>query len=332
MRIRKFHRGLRVARMLAKALFSTRHPVLATLVVTRRCNLTCTYCNEYDQGSDPVPLDALISRVDKLASMGTSIITLSGGEPLLHPELEQVVAYIRRRGIMATVITNGYLLTNERINKLNEAGLDYLQISIDNVKPDAVSMKSLKTLDAKLVMLSRDAKFGVNVNAVLGAGVKDPEDAVVVARRSRELGFGTSLGIVHDGSGRTKPLNEREGSVYAEVKKDGGIGFAVVDRFEGKLAQGRPNRWRCRAGSRYLYIDEFGLVHWCSQQRGRPAIALESYSAEDMRREYLTEKPCAPYCSIQCVHRASMLDAWRNPQTPALTTRSRMREEQRRVV
>ena len=308
--------------MVAKALVSTRHTVLAHLVVTRRCNLSCAYCNEYDQVSKPVPLELLLRRVDDLASRGTSIITISGGEPLLHPELEQVVSHIRRRGIIATVITNGYLLTEQRIKGLNAARLDYLQISIDNVNPDETSMKSLKVLDSKLVLLSGHAEFGVNVNAVLGSEINNPEDARVVVRRARDLGFPTSLGIIHSGNGQAKPLSGLQQSIYREIVGGKGPGvFAWLDRFGENLVQGRPNRWRCRAGARYLYVDEDGLVHWCSQQRGYPGVPLEGYSSEEMRRQYFMEKPCAAYCTVQCVHRASMMDGWRHPQVPAKASR-----------
>ena len=316
--------------MLAKALVSTRHPILVHLIVTRRCNLSCTYCFEYDSVSKPVPAEELLQRVQRLSSLGTSIITISGGEPLMHPDLERVVAHIRRRGMIVTVITNGYLLTEKRIKELNSAGLDYLQISIDNVNPDEASMKSLKVLDQKLVLLSRFAKFGVNVNTVIGSGIRTPEDALVVTRRSRQLGFATSVGIVHDGNGRMKELSEQELRVYREVKKSCGRSFAVVDRFQEQLAKGQPNNWRCRAGARYFYVDEFGLVHWCSQQRGYPAVPLERYSSQDMRREYLTKKACAPYCTIQCVHRVSMLDSWRNPQVSMDVPLGQARADKRR--
>ncbi|PYQ40237.1 MAG: radical SAM protein, partial [Acidobacteria bacterium] len=109
------------------------------LIPIRRCNLACAYCNEYDATSQPVPLAALRRRVDLLAGLGTALVTLSGGEPLLHPELDGLVAHIRARGMFATLITNGYLLSVERIDALNRAGLDHLQISIDNVEPDEVS-------------------------------------------------------------------------------------------------------------------------------------------------------------------------------------------------
>ena len=70
---------------------------------------------------------------------------------------------------MATLITNGLLLSPERIQALNRAGLDYLQISIDNLQPDATSKKSLRVLDRKLEWLAEYAEFGVTINSVLGA-------------------------------------------------------------------------------------------------------------------------------------------------------------------
>ena len=104
--------------MIAKGLLSTRHPVLAHIIPTRRCNLSCTYCNEFDDFSNPVPTDDMLRRIDRLADLGTSIITISGGEPLLHPNLDDIIRHMRRRGIIAGMITNGYLLTVERIERL----------------------------------------------------------------------------------------------------------------------------------------------------------------------------------------------------------------------
>src|SRR6202453_780231 len=133
--------------MLAKGLLSTRHPVLVHIIPIRRCNLACTYCNEFDDFSKPVPLEEMFQRIDRLGAMGTSVITISGGEPLLHPELDAIIARIRKTGAIAGMITNGYLLMPDRIKRLNKAGLDHMQISIDNVMPDEVSKKSLKVLD-----------------------------------------------------------------------------------------------------------------------------------------------------------------------------------------
>ena len=121
----------------------------------------------------------MVRRIDLLAALGTEIITFSGGEPLLHPDLDELIQRIRSHGRIATLITNGYLLSQERIRQLNRAGLEHLQISIDNVQPDDVSKKSLKVLDKKLEWLAEFAEFDISINSVVGAGVKHPEDALI---------------------------------------------------------------------------------------------------------------------------------------------------------
>jgi len=141
---------MREVSFISRALLSSRHPVLAHLIPMRRCNLACGCCNEYDHTSKPINLDTIKARLDKLASLGTSIVTISGGEPMMHPELDHIIHHIRERGMIAGLISNGYYFTPERIKRLNHAGLEYLQISIDNVEPDEVSRKSLRVLDKKL--------------------------------------------------------------------------------------------------------------------------------------------------------------------------------------
>ncbi len=300
--------------MIAKALASPHHPVLAHIIPVRRCNLSCTYCNEYDDFSKPVPLETMVRRIDRLAELGTSIITISGGEPMLHPELDQIIQRIRRTGMIAGMITNGYLLTAKRIEALNDAGLEHLQISIDNVLPDDVSKKSLKVLDQKLQLLARHAIFQVNINSVLGSPVRNPEDALAVARRAIELGFTSTVGILHDHHGQLQPLGERQQEIFEQIMSFGKRSYSRLNWFEHDLARGLPHEWRCRAGSRYLYICEDGLVHYCSQQRGFPGIPLEQYTREHMRHEYLTRKGCASRCTIQCVQQVALLDNWRDPQ------------------
>ena len=316
-RLKAFHRNLRGAKMIIRALASTDHPLLAHIIPIRRCNLACEYCNEYDDFSKPVPTETMFHRVDKLAELGTAVITISGGEPLMHPELDEIIRRIRKNGMIAGLITNGYLLVPERIQRLNRAGLEWLQISIDNVTPDDVSKKSLKVLDRKLEMLAEHADFHVNINSVVGGGVHNPQDALVIGKRALELGFSSTVGIIHDGGGQLQPLGEEERRVYHAMKELEKSSFTRVNAFQDNIAQGKPNQWRCRSGSRYLYICEDGLVHYCSQQRGYPAIPLEKYTLYDLRREFLTEKSCAPHCTVSCVHQVSIFDSWRSPQRPA---------------
>jgi MoaA/NifB/PqqE/SkfB family radical SAM enzyme len=317
--IRAVNRRAREWRMIFKGVVSTDHPVMAHIIPIRRCNLACTYCNEYDDVSKPVATETMIERLDQLADLGTNIVTFSGGEPLLHPELDQLISHIRRRGIIAGMITNGYLLTAQRVQQLNDAGLDHMQISIDNVMPDDVSKKSLKVLDKKLQILAEHALFHVNINSVLGGGIHNPDDALVVGRRALELGFTSTVGIIHDGGGQLKPIGDKERSVFLAMKEFEKKNFSQINYFQNNIAHGKPSNWRCRAGARYLYICEDGLVHYCSQQRGFPAKPLAQYTVADIRREYLTKKDCAPFCTVSCVHQISYMDFWRDPQTISST-------------
>lgn len=300
--------------MIAWGAVHTDHPIMAHIIPIRRCNLSCTYCNEFDDNSKPLDTGMMFERIDKLGSLGTGIITISGGEPLLHPQLDEIISRIRATGAITGMITNGYLLTAERIQRLNDAGLDHMQISIDNVMPDEVSKKSLKVLDRKLKLLSENALFHVNINSVVGGGIKNPDDALVVARRAVQLGFSSTIGIIHDGSGQLKPLSAKEREIYLAVKALEKRNFSQLSFFQEAIANGQPNNWRCRAGARYLYVCEDGLVHYCSQQRGYPGKPLLHYTVDDIRREYATEKACAPHCTVSCVHYVSYFDFFRNPQ------------------
>src|SRR6201986_1109380 len=318
-RLKAVMRKLREIHSIGAAVASTSHPYMAHIVPMRRCNLACTYCNEFDDHSDPVPIDEMLRRVDHLGRLGTSVITISGGEPLLHPELDRIIARIRKRGAIAGMITNGYLLMPDRIKRLNKAGLDHMQISIDNVMPDEVSKKSLKVLDAKLRMLAEHADFHVNINSVVGGGIANPNDALTVSERALALGFSSTIGIIHDGSGQLKPLGEAERRVWDKVRNLTRRSYSRFNHFQEAIANGQTNDWRCRGGGGYLYICEFGLVHYCSQQRGYPGVPIAQYSKADVKREFLTEKSCAPNCTISCVHQVSYIDHWRAPQPSHIT-------------
>jgi hypothetical protein len=175
-------------------------------------------------------------------------------------------------------------------------------------------MKSLKVLDKKLQYLADYAEFAVNINSVIGGGIRNPEDAEIVTNRALAFGFASSLGIIHDHTGAVKPLTRREERVYARIKHLPKTSYSRLNWFQENLARGIPNDWRCRAGARYLYICEDGLVHYCSQQRGYPGIPLEEYTFDDVAREYFTKKSCAPTCTVGCVQKISVIDHWRDPQ------------------
>lgn len=294
-------------------LFTPTAPVLVQMVVTRRCNLSCGYCNEYDDVSDPIPVERLKRQIDHVAALGTIVLTFTGGEPLLHPQLDELIAYAVGKGLQVTSITNGYPVTRTWIQRLNDAGLTFLQISIDNLEPNEVSQKSLSKIRKKLELLKEHAKFGVNVNAVLGSS--PPEATRELVGIIEQLGFYMTVGLMHGPTGQLDAglAGDELADLYRELRArskktifhKGGEGW------EDAMIAGGTAPFKCRAGSRYLYVDEFGKVSYCSQRRGEPGTPLLEYSTADMRRAFDAPKGCEPQCTIACVRRASVYDEWR---------------------
>ena len=295
-------------------LASPRRPLLVQLVVTRRCNLACGYCHEYDSVSSPVDAELLMRRIDHAAALGTPVITLTGGEPLLHPRLDELVARAVSHGVVCTLISNGYALTREWVRRLNDAGLTLLQISVDNIEPNEFSQKSWTQVRKKLELLKEWARFSVSVNAVLGSSTLDQTRQVVGA--VREIGFFMTVGLMHDSDGQVQPglLGSGLAAAYHEMQRQSrkSVFHLVGEGWERDMLLAGSSPFKCRAGGRYLYVDEFGLVSYCSQRRGSPGIDLLDYTADDVEREFYTPKGCEAACTIGCARRASSFDEWRS--------------------
>lgn len=302
----------------AKMLVDPQAPLLVQMVVTRRCNLSCGYCNEYDDVSPPVPTEVLKRQIDHVASLGTLVLTFTGGEPLIHPEIDALIAHGVERGLVVTSITNGYPLTRRWIERLNAARLSFLQISIDNLEPNEVSQKSLSKIEKKLDLLKQHAKFGVNINAVLGSSPAD--DTLELVRRIEKHGFYMTVGVMHGPDGQLDRglAGDRYGELYEKLRARSRktIFHHLGEGWEETMIRDGAAPFTCRAGSRYLYVDEFGNVSYCSQRRGEPGTPLLEYGSAQLQSAIETAKPCEKSCTIACVRRASAVDVFRQVPPP----------------
>jgi MoaA/NifB/PqqE/SkfB family radical SAM enzyme len=293
-------------RAVPRVLFSNA-PMDAQLIVTRRCNLSCGYCSEYDNFSDPVPLADLKERIDALHRLGSANITLLGGEPLMHPDVAEIVRYAGRKANVS-IVTNGFLLRNRAIQALNEAGLNNLTVSIDtlNADPTRYIQKSLRSLRTRLERLQRLARFDVHVTAVLCESSKD--DFRRLVQEVQSFGFRMSVNLIHNAKGYVAI----QGQPYLDLYEDfyqNGKPFTFIDYEYGKaLLQGQTPEWKCRAGSRYLYVDEHGNVQLCASQLGRLVKPIAEYTAADLKEQSSTYKGCEEGCSVGCAFRCSLVD------------------------
>lgn len=288
-------------------------PLLTQMVIVRRCNLSCAYCSEFDKTSEPVPFAILEAQLRKLKSLGTFGISLTGGEPTLHPDLTRLVRKCRQLRFFRTgMITNGFFLKPELIRQLNDAGLQEMQISIDGVKPNETTQKVLDNLRKRLAWLRDYAKFNVTVSGVIGAA--PPEEAEEVVAFASQMGFTPRVLLVHDKNGQLK-LSERERQVYERIVQKLPKSWVDFSGYRKRLVRDGVAPFKCRSGSRYLYVDEFGRVNWCSQTRTVWSKPLLDYTLADLREQFYRDKSCNKTCTIGCARSASQLDNWRAQAT-----------------
>jgi MoaA/NifB/PqqE/SkfB family radical SAM enzyme len=296
---------------LTKAAADPDRPVLAQLVVTRRCNLSCGYCYEYDKVSKPVPIEDLKARIDVFRKLKTVFVTLNGGEPLLHPQIAELVKYISDSGMIPMMNSNGHILKPAIIQKLNEAGLFGIQISCDSLTDNEITKKSMKRLRPKLDMLKEHAKFVVRINGVLGS--QSPQEALEVAKIVMSYGFDYQCSLMRNADGSAMELTEEAQKIYYEIRKlRGRLPLMLNDSFQLPLVRNESNEWKCRSGARHFEVDGQGLVHLCQPRTGYPAKNIADYTVDDIRKHFHEEKSCSARCPVAYAHLGSRMDNFRS--------------------
>lgn len=284
-------------------------PFLAQMVIIRRCNLSCGYCSEYDKVSNPVPLPVLVERLRKLKSLGTFGISLTGGEPTLHPDLPRLIRKCRELRFFRTgMISNGFFLRPDLIEALNQAGLQEMQISIDGVHANDTTQKVLANLKKRLQWLRDYARFRVTVSGVIGACPSEEVEEVVSF--ATKMGFTPRVLLIHDGDGQLK-LGRDQIKAFESIVSKVPKNWMEFSNYRERLVRDGTAPFKCRAGSRYLYVDEDGKVSWCSQTRAVWSKGLMDYTLEDLREQFHRYKPCHETCTLGCARSASQIDNWR---------------------
>lgn len=281
-------------------------PIWAQLNITWRCNLDCAYCTEYDNQKDHVPLADLLARIDKCHELGVLHTDLIGGEPLLHPDIERLFEEIRARGMTSGMTTNGFLLTEEKLDRLLAAGLGRLQISVDGVRPTRETPKSLKTLQKKIEMCA-GRPIWFRVNTVLCDETLDQVEEV--ARFCFERDVGVNFSVVHERGRLRRRLNNSrylEKIRWLRAEKQAGRPVAtpyfLLDYYERTLT-GAPPEWTCLGGQKCFYVAADGQFHFCAHVP--PAANFTDVTPEDLSR-WGAAKGCERNCGVDCVTHTSL--------------------------
>ena len=320
-RAKALHRNLRGANMAVRALASTDHPLLAHIIPMRRCNLACTYCNEYDDFSKPVPIDEMYRRIDKLGSLGTAVVTISGGEPLMHPELDDVIRRIRGNGMIAGT-DHQRLPAGRRPHPAPEprrprvaADFHRQRESRRSLEEEPEGSRQETAVAGRARRLSREHQFRSRRRHFTSAGCARDRQARV------ELGFTSTIGIIHDGSGQLQPLGDEERRIYHEMQALEKSSFTRINSISGQHCRRASPTTGVAAPA--AAISTSAKTGSCTTARSSADI-LESPSpptpATTCAANISPKKSCAPHCTVSCVHQVSIFDSWRAPQYPAPST------------
>ncbi len=126
---------------------TTAAPFLVVWDFTKQCNLKCKHCYEE---AEPVPdpdelsTEEAKAAVDRFAEAGVAAIAFSGGEPLLRKDLLDVIRYARSRDFFVSIASNGMLISQERAAELKEAGVEYVEISLDGFEETHDSFRGVQ--------------------------------------------------------------------------------------------------------------------------------------------------------------------------------------------
>lgn len=292
-----------------KRLFD-RKPLQCSLYVTDRCNLDCAYCTEYNNSRPHPSLEDLKAWLRKIRELGTMRIALVGGEPLLHPNIVEIVRYSRELGFATSLTTNGFLLTRKLLAELEAAGLQVMQISVDRMTPSPITKKSFKTILPKLDYF-RDSKVSLHITGVICQDTLPESKAVLETGLSR--GIPTEVRLVHaDPASRFRvergSRDELETFVDSliERKRQGEkihTSEAIL-QYQRSLLRSEPVEWTCMAGYKLFFVSAQGKFWVCSMVHTDKHIL--DVTPEDLHANY-RKKACQKGCGVYCAVSTSLL-------------------------
>jgi len=280
------------------------------IYVTEQCNLSCHYCSEYENRTPHPSLEDLKLWIGKIKALGCLRINLQGGEPLLHPDIVEIVQYCTDLNLKSSMSTNGFLLNKQLIQNLERAGLGALQISVDRMTPVESTRKALKSIMPKVDLLKK-SNLRFHISSVL---FKDSlEEARHVIDYGLSHGISTQARLVHaepEGtfgvqSGKKEKLEALIDYQIQEKKKGGNIHtLGPIFDYQKSLLNGGGLDWTCIAGYKFIFVSAKGKFWLCSTKR-EPNIGIMEVTPELLKR-YNHKKECQNGCGVYCIISESM--------------------------
>jgi MoaA/NifB/PqqE/SkfB family radical SAM enzyme len=252
----------------------TRRPVLVHFEVTMRCNAKCDFC-DYWKTDASARATELKSFADAARHFRPMMITFTGGEPLLRPDLEDVIAEVGRAAPITwmSVITHGAMLTVARAQSLWDAGLAQFAVSLDFLDERHDAGRGIPGLAAKILRTVPDLTargMTVRFNTVIKR--ENMDEILPIVHRAAAMGAGVNLSVYTDFKNGNRehliddlPRLERLVAELLEYKRRH---RGVISNSDWYIAH-IPAYLRgeitepCRSGETTIHIDPVGMVRRC---------------------------------------------------------------------
>lgn len=265
-------------------------PILL-LWVTDRCNLKCRMCGDQwradqHQARERLTLPEIEGVIAAARRLRTMIISLTGGEPLLHPHIDRILEQIREAGIAAHMCTNGTLLNEERVRRLARTSLKSISVSIDSPTPEVHDQlrgqEGAFRATANGIGLLRAAMPGLRININCTVSKVNVHSLTEMVRLTKELKCDKlNLGPIHTNlQHKHKPKEHFAGMVFtpnelsglseeldraSALAKELGVRTSSSRFLQGiPKAYTEPLRWHtCYAGYASVAVSPWGEVAPC---------------------------------------------------------------------
>lgn len=301
-------------------IFGTRTPLVLSLSVTGRCNLRCIYCyseNDNQHGMD-VPSQRLIDIIDEFYLLGTRVFMLQGGEPLLHPDIDTVIAHIKSKGAYCAITTNG-MYVHKHIKALKLT--DQVQLSIDGNQEitDANRGAGVYAALIEAISLCNSNNISFHLHTVLTSSTTAENTLTPLQQLAQEHNTYLNFCIpAKTGSALDRNLasNQQVHELYQSILLQKGLGMPTnnsvhglreiifwtaqysYDSFIRSNDTEQIKRYpKCVMGNLVCWLDSTGMLYPCAIKFGQPGFAysIHEYGIKGAWKK-LQKLPCH-YCA-----------------------------------
>jgi MoaA/NifB/PqqE/SkfB family radical SAM enzyme/glycosyltransferase involved in cell wall biosynthesis len=173
-------------------------PLTLLLLINRGCNLRCTFCDLWDRPEN-MPYERVLSLLDEAVAIGTRTLVITGGEPLIHPRIFDVIRAARDRGLGVNVTTNGTLV-ERKWDALVGSGVSSISMSLDGLEETHEALRGQKGSFGRTVKALRRLKDETEIALSVYFTVtnKNVHELAPVYELTRELGVGFDFWPVND--------------------------------------------------------------------------------------------------------------------------------------